>query len=67
MGFRVRLRCSYNIYIEIPRKHVEIQHWPSEDVLFVSICIYSFNEYTFFFQYTLLSTYYVVLLFSGHK
>lgn len=50
MGFRVRLRCSYNIYVEIPRKHVEIQHWPSEDVLFVSIFIYSFN------QYTLLST-----------
>lgn len=61
MGFRVRLRCSYNIYVEIPRKHVEIQHWPSEDVLFVSIFIYSFN------QYTLLSTYYAVLLFSGHR
>lgn len=61
MGFRMRLRYSYNIYVEIPRKHVEIQHWPSEDVLFVSIFIYSFN------QYTLLSTYYAVLLFSGHR
>lgn len=43
MGLRVRLRCGYRIYVEIPGKQVEIQHWSSGDVLLADSFIHSTN------------------------